>query len=292
MVNHDGRVWVERIDGRSAPVAAMSRDEVNRIVSGLAAGLGRPPGDRRPIVAEDPEADLVATALPSDGITAPMVRFSRIAPPLLGCWVAAGLLEDGQAGRLRALVRQGANLAVAAHAEIARQRIVRTLLAEATDLGQRIVHVQGHDRFPVRAAGFVPIATTGGTAETGGRVEALADRLRPDRLVFSAPTIVSEPWLVDRALRRCPPCILALHARRSEEVPDRLERLIAAAGRNARDGNRIGLADAAVFTTAPGAPWVLADDGVGSGSIPREPSGALTGEPGRDLPPADISDRR
>lgn len=261
MVNHDGGLWVERIDGRTAQVSTMPRGDVERIVSGLADSLGRPPGDRRPIVAEDSEADLVATALPSDGITAPMVRISWMTPPLLGRWAAIGLLSDSQAGRLRALVRDGANLAVASHTELARQQIVQTLLAEAAVLGQRVVHIQGYDRFHVRALGLVAIAATAGLAAIGERIEALADQLRPDRLVFSDPTVFPQPWLIDRARRHDPPCILVLHARRPEQAAGDLERLNGMAERKLPAGDRMALADAIIFTAAPGAPWVLTESG-------------------------------
>jgi hypothetical protein len=177
MVNHDGQLWIERIDGRTVRAAApMPRGEVERVVRGLNVRLGRRPDDRRPIIAEDPEADLVATAVPSDGVVAPFFRFTRIAPPRLRCWTAAGLLGGADAGRLRVLVRDGANLVVAARSELARRQIVRTLLAEAAALGQRVLHVQGHERFHTGMPGFVAVAAPEAGAVCRDGIEALAGR--------------------------------------------------------------------------------------------------------------------
>jgi len=268
-VDQDGRLRIERVDGRTVEAAApVPRREVERIVAVMASLLGRRPGDRRPIVAEDPEADLVATALPSDGIVAPLVSFARIAPPRLGCWVAAGRLGDSGAGRLRDLLRDGANVVVAAHAGLARRRIVRTLLVEATALGQRIVHVQEHERFHTGTPGIVAIAALAGVAALRGEVEALAGRLNPDRLVFSAQTIVAEPWLLDRAAHRRPPCIVSMHARRPGEIPGRLARLAGMAARGAPARGGLELIDAVVFTTAPGASWQLMEFGGARGRQP------------------------
>ena len=113
-VVHGGRLVVERIDGRTERPAPLPRGEADRIVAGLAIRLGRPPGDRRPIVAEDPRADLAVAALASDGLAGAVLSAARTAPPRLRAWMAAGLLGAPEAARLRALVRDGANLVVAA----------------------------------------------------------------------------------------------------------------------------------------------------------------------------------
>ena len=285
MVNHDGQLWIERIDGRTVRAAApMPRGEVERVVRGLNVRLGRRPDDRRPIIAEDPEADLVATAVPSDGVVAPFFRFARIAPPRLRCWTAAGLLGGTDAGRLRVLVRDGANLVVAARSELARRQIVRTLLAEAAALGQRVLHVQGHERFHTGAPGFVAVAVpeTGAVCRDG--IEALAGRLRPDRLVFSASAIVTQGWLIDRAARRRPPCVVSIHANGPERASGELERLAGLVPDGSPAGVGTDLADAVISTTAPGASWRLTGVG-GSWRSPPAATRRESGEPDPDPRP-------
>ena len=258
-VDHDGGLLVERIDGRTLRPAGLTRREVDSLVGGLAHRLGRRPGDRRPIVIEDPEADLAVTALPSDGIVAPAISVARMAAPRLDGWVAAGLLDGADAGQLRELVRNGANLVVAAHVELARRQIVETLLAEAATHGQRVLHVQGHERFHTGMPGLVAIAAPAGGAVCRAGIEALAGRLRPDRLVFPAPTIVTQSWLIDRAAHRRPPCIVSIHARGPGRAAGELERLIGLTPDGPPACAGADLTDAVVSTTAPGAPWRLTE---------------------------------
>jgi hypothetical protein len=258
-----GQFLIERIDGRLLPGAAVPRGEVERIIAGLAKSLGRPPGDRQPIVAEDPAADLVATAFPPGGIVAPSVCFARIAPPRLRGWVAAGLLGGGGAARLAGLLRDGANLVVAACSEPARRQIVRTLLAEATAFGQRVVHVQEHERFHIGSPGFLAIAVPTAGAACRDGIEAAVDRLRPCRLVFSAPTVVAQPWLLDQAIGRRRPCIMSMDADGPRRAFEQLDLLI---GKARRDGTVLQgkeLIDAVVATAAPGAVWQLVEVGGG-----------------------------
>jgi hypothetical protein len=163
---------------------------------------------------------------------------------------------------------------------LARRQIVRTLLAEAAALGQRVLHVQGHERFHTGAPGFVAVAAPEAGAVCRDGIEALADRLRPDRLVFSAPAIVTQAWLIDRAARRRPPCVVSIHANGPERASGELERLAGLVPDSSPAGVGADLADAVISTTAPGAPWRLTE----VGRSRRGPPAAIRREPGEPDP--------
>jgi hypothetical protein len=110
-------------------------------------------------------------------------------------------------------------------------------------------------------------------------IEALAGRLRPDRLVFPAPMIVTESWLIDRAARRGPPCIVSIHAQGPGRVAGELERLVGLAPDGPPACAGADLTDAVVSTTAPGAPWRLTEVR-GSRRGRRRPPAAPRREPG------------
>src|SRR4051794_25964792 len=253
-VVHGGRLVVERIDGRIERPAPLPRGEADRIVAGLAVRLGRPADDRRPIVAEDPRADLAVAALASDGLAGAVLSAARIAPPRLHAWVEAGLLGGPEAARRRALMRDGANLVVAARAELARRQVVRTLLGEAAALGQRVLHVQGHERFPAALPGIVTVAAPRADTASRDGIDALTDRLDATRLVFPAPLMATRPWLAERAARRRPPCVVSLRADRPGRGAGGLGRPGGPAPGGPPAGLRAGLGDAPGFTPAARAP--------------------------------------
>jgi hypothetical protein len=115
-------------------------------------------------------------------------------------------------------------------------------------------------------------------------IEALAGRLRPDRLVFSAPAIVTQGWLIDRAARRRPPCVVSIHANGPERASGELERLAGLVPDGSPAGVGTDLADAVISTTAPGASWRLTEVG-GSWRSPPAATRRESGEPDPDPRP-------
>jgi hypothetical protein len=168
--------------------------------------------------------------------------------------VTAGRIGADEAGRLRDLLGGTGNLLVAAPTARSRRLVVRTLLAEAAAFGQRILHVQETERFHIPAADFVALAWT--PASRRG-IEALAARMRPDLLVFAAPTVATQPWLLDWTADRRFPVLVTVQARSPGDLPGRLARY--PGGRREAGTATIpaDVVDAAVFVASPGAPWSI-----------------------------------
>jgi type IV secretion system protein TrbB len=185
MLNPDGRLWIDRLAGgledTGCRVAPADAERIVRLVAhhvGVEVHAGSPR-----VSAELPESGGRFEGLVPPVVSAPCfaIRRPAVAAFTLENYVAAGIMNDGQAALLRAAVRDRKNILVADGTSTGKTTLVNAILAEVAKTGDRVVLIENTRELQCAAKNLVALRTKDGTATLSDLVRSSL-RLRPDRI--------------------------------------------------------------------------------------------------------------
>ena len=185
MLNPDGRIWVDRLsEGLADTGEMMSVADGERIVRLVAHHVGVEVHGRSPRVS----AELPETGERFEGLLPPVVaapafaiRKPAVAVFTLDDYVAAGIMNAGQAAILRAAVASRDNILVAGGTSTGKTTLTNALLAEVAKSADRVVIIEDTRELQCAAPNLVAMRTKDGVATLSDLVRSSL-RLRPDRI--------------------------------------------------------------------------------------------------------------
>lgn len=185
MLNPDGRLWVDRLgSGLCATPFSMSASDSERIVRLVAHHVGvEVHGGAPRVSAELPEGGERFEGLLPPVVAAPSfaIRKPAVSVFSLADYVAAGIMQHGQAAALADGVRACRNILVAGGTSTGKTTLVNALLAELAAGDDRIVLIEDTRELQCTAPNLVSLRTKDGVASLSDLVRS-ALRLRPDRI--------------------------------------------------------------------------------------------------------------
>lgn len=185
MLNPDGRLWIDTLDGGlAATECEMGAAEGERIIRLVAHHVG---GEAH---AGSPR---ISAELPGGG-----ERFEGLLPPItagpafairkparrvfsLADYAAGGIMTSAQAGVLGKAVADRKNILVAGPTSSGKTTLVNALLAEVARSADRVVLIEDTRELQCAAPNLVALRTRDGAASLADLVRS-ALRLRPDRI--------------------------------------------------------------------------------------------------------------
>src|SRR5271163_4969074 len=185
MLNPDGRLWIDRLSGGLAETTErLSAPDGERIVRLVAHHVGAEVHAGSPRVS----AELPETGERFEGLLPPVVaaptfaiRKPAVAVFTLDDYVAAGIMQRGQADMLRQAVGQRLNVLVAGGTSTGKTTLVNALLAEVAKTPDRVVLIEDTRELQCKAPNLVALRTKDGVASLSDLVRSSL-RLRPDRI--------------------------------------------------------------------------------------------------------------
>jgi P-type conjugative transfer ATPase TrbB len=185
MLNPDGRLWVDRLSGGLADTGErLAAADGERIVRLVAHHVGAEVHSASPRVsAELPETGERFEGLLPPVVTAPAfaIRKPAVAVFTLEDYVAAGIMAEVQAERLREAVRERRNILVAGGTSTGKTTLTNALLAEVAKTTDRVVLIEDTRELQCSSPNLVALRTKDGVASLSDLVRSSL-RLRPDRI--------------------------------------------------------------------------------------------------------------
>jgi P-type conjugative transfer ATPase TrbB len=185
MLNPDGRLWIDRLKGGLEDTGErLSPADGERIVRLVAHHVGAEVHPASPRVsAELPETGERFEGLIPPVVTAPTfaIRKPAVAVFTLDDYVAAGIMQPGQADLLRLAVQNRRNVLVAGGTSTGKTTLVNALLAEVAKTSDRVVLIEDTRELQCAAPNLVALRTKDGVASLSDLVRSSL-RLRPDRI--------------------------------------------------------------------------------------------------------------
>ncbi|MDQ1512531.1 MAG: pilus assembly protein CpaF, partial [Microbacteriaceae bacterium] len=193
LVAGDGRLWLDRGGGLSVAPGwtPLEPAAARRLAAALVAGGGRHLDDATPYADVRLSGGVrVHAVLPPISTAGPLisVRIARAAPWRIPDLIAAGMLDDALADRLRTAVAERRNLLICGPAGSGKTSLLAALLAEAPP-DERIVTIEDVAELRIAHPHVVGLEARQANSDGAGAVglprlvqEAL--RMRPDRLVL------------------------------------------------------------------------------------------------------------
>ncbi len=187
MLNPDGRLWLDRLDGGLADTdAKLSAADGERIIRLVAHHVGIEVHAGQPRLS----AELPGTGERFEGLLPPLVsapvfaiRKPAVALFRLDDYVSAGVLSAAQADVLRQAVDARRNILVAGGTSTGKTTLVNALLAEEVLDGERIILIEDTRELRCAVPNLVALRTRDGVATLADLVRT-ALRLRPDRILI------------------------------------------------------------------------------------------------------------
>jgi type IV secretion system protein VirB11 len=185
MLNPDGRLWIDRLTGGLIDTGEhLSPSDGERIVRLVAHHVGAEvhPGSPR-VSAELPETGERFEGLLPPVVAAPAfaIRKPAVAVFTLDDYVAAGIMNAGQAETLRSAVADRRNILVAGGTSTGKTTLTNALLAEVAKTTDRVVLIEDTRELQCKAPNLVALRTKDGVASLSDLVRSSL-RLRPDRI--------------------------------------------------------------------------------------------------------------
>jgi type IV secretion system protein VirB11 len=185
MLNPDGRLWIDRLsEGLADTGERLSPADGERIVRLVAHHVGAEVHSGAPRVS----AELPETGERFEGLLPPVVaapsfaiRKPAVAVFTLDDYVAAGIMDVGQAETLRQAVASRANILVAGGTSTGKTTLTNALLAEVAKTSDRVVIIEDTRELQCAAPNLVAMRTKDGVASLSDLVRSSL-RLRPDRI--------------------------------------------------------------------------------------------------------------
>jgi type IV secretion system protein TrbB len=185
MLNPDGRLWVDCLaEGLADTGERLSPTDGERIIRLVAHHVGAEVHPRRPRVS----AELPETGERFEGLLPPVVssptfaiRKPAVAIFSLGDYVAAGVMDAGQAETLRLAVATRRNILVAGGTSTGKTTLTNALLAEMAKTADRVVMIEDTRELQCSAPNLVAMRTKDGVATLSDLVRSSL-RFRPYRI--------------------------------------------------------------------------------------------------------------
>jgi P-type conjugative transfer ATPase TrbB len=234
MVNPDGWLWVDRL-GSGCCDTGVRLDEarIERIIRLVAS---------RSWLEVHRDAPLVSAELRLGTATITGERFEGVLPPVtsgpcfairkvaralmrLEEYVEAGVLSDGDAGDLRGAVRDRRNILVAGGTSSGKTTLVNALLAELSDLDERVVVIEDTRELHCPAPDTVALKTKPGRVSMSDLVRSTL-RLRPDRIIVGEIRGAEALDMLKAWNTGHPGGIATIHANSARSALYRIEQLV------------------------------------------------------------------
>src|SRR6267143_1895174 len=185
MLNPDGRLWIDRLSGGLAETTErLSAPDGERIVRLVAHHVGAEVHAGSPRVS----AELPETGERFEGLLPPVVaapafaiRKPAVAVFTLDDYVAAGIMNLGQASALKVAVEARKNILVAGGTSSGKTTLTNALLAEVAKTSDRVVLIEDTRELQCKAPNLVALRTKDGVISLSDLVRSSL-RLRPDRI--------------------------------------------------------------------------------------------------------------
>lgn len=229
MLNPDGRIWLDRLTGGlELTQQRLEPAEGERVVRLVAHHVGLEVDETRPRIS----AELPETGERFEGLLPPIVhaptfaiRKPAVAVFTLDDYVAAGIMDAGQAQSLHDAVAQRRNILVVGGTSTGKTTLVNALLAEMTGGGDRIILIEDTRELQCPAPNTVALRTRDGAVTLTDLVRS-ALRLRPDRIPIGEVRGAEALDLVKAWGTGHPGGVGTLHAGSARGALNRLEQLI------------------------------------------------------------------
>ncbi|MEQ8451135.1 MAG: P-type conjugative transfer ATPase TrbB [Nitratireductor sp.] len=185
MLNPDGRLWIDRLsEGLSDTGELVAPADGERIIRLVAHHVGTEVHAGSPRVsAELPETGERFEGLMPPVVAAPTfaIRKPAIAVFSLDDYVAAGIMDTGQANALSTAVANRKNILVAGGTSTGKTTLTNALLAEVAKSADRVVIIEDTRELKCAAPNLIAMRTKDGVATLSDLVRSSL-RLRPDRI--------------------------------------------------------------------------------------------------------------
>ena len=187
MLNHDGKLWVDRLgEGRSDTGYTMSGEDAERAIFIVASSIGAVCNKETPILSAE---------LPGSGS-----RFQGILPPLvekptfairkkalkifsLSDYVAQGTISNQDKRLIEQAVCLRRNILIVGGTGSGKTTLANAILAEISKTDDRIIIIEDTKELQCKAKDYVALRTKDGVASMTDLLKATM-RLRPDRIVI------------------------------------------------------------------------------------------------------------
>ena len=229
MLNPDGRLWVDRLEGGMVDTGeALPPADGERIVRLVAHHVGTDVHALSPRVsAELPETGERFEGLLPPVVTAPVFAIRKPAVSILSLddYARSGFLSTDEAAVLRQAVVDRRNILVAGGAGAGKTTLANALLAEVAKTGDRVVLIEDTRELQCLAPNMVAMRTKDGVASLADLVRS-ALRLRPDRIPIGEVRGAEALDLVKAWGTGHPGGIATVHAGSAVGALHRIEQLI------------------------------------------------------------------
>jgi P-type conjugative transfer ATPase TrbB len=185
MLNPDGRLWVDRLQGglsdTGAHLSAFDGERIIRLVAHHVGAEVHPAAPR--LSAELPETGERFEGLIPPVVAAPSfaIRKPAVAVFTLDDYVTTGVMTALQADVLRLAVAKRRNVLVAGGTSTGKTTLVNALLAEVAKTDDRVVLIEDTRELQCKSPNLVSLRTKDGVASLSDLVRSSL-RLRPDRI--------------------------------------------------------------------------------------------------------------
>ena len=185
MLNPDGRLWIDRLDGGLLDTGAhLSPADGERIIRLVAHHVGSEVHATAPRVS----AELPGSGERFEGLLPPVVsaptfaiRKPAVAVFTLDDYIAGGVLSADAANHLRDGIAERANILVAGGTSTGKTTLTNALLAEVAKTSDRVVLIEDTRELQCLTPNLVALRTKDGVATLSDLVRSSL-RLRPDRI--------------------------------------------------------------------------------------------------------------
>lgn len=185
MLNPDGRLWLDRLEGGlCATDARLEAGDAERVVRLVAHQVGAEVDRGRPRVSAELSGGERFEGLLPPVVVAPVFSIRKPARAVFGLadYVRCGVMSDLEAGVLAQAVAERRTVLVAGPTSSGKTTLVNALLAEMARSGDRLVLIEDVRELQCDAPNAVGLRTQDGAITLRELVRA-ALRLRPDRIV-------------------------------------------------------------------------------------------------------------
>lgn len=233
MLNHDGRLWVDRLgEGRSESGHTISSKDAERAIFIVASSIKTICNKDKPILSAE---------LPGSGF-----RFQGLLPPLverpvftirkkalkifsLSDYVVQGTMTNQEKRIIEQSVCLKRNILIVGGTGSGKTTLANAILAEISKTEDRIIIIEDTKELQCTAKDYVPLRTKDGTATMTDLLKATM-RLRPDRIVIGEVRGPEALALLKAWNTGHPGGCATVHADSAKKGLTRLEQLIEEAG--------------------------------------------------------------
>lgn len=232
MLNPDGRLFIERLDGKIAPAGVVPRASAEAIIGGVAHVLGTEVDQLRPIVSgELPIGGHRFEGLLPPVVSGPSFTIRRRASRLIALrdYVQDKVMTAQQANTIRSAVASKLNILVAGGTGSGKTTLTNAIVAEIASItpGDRLVILEDTAEIQCVAENAIQLHTSD-TVDMSRLLKSTM-RLRPDRIIVGevrdgAALTMLKAWNTGH-----PGGVATIHSNSARSALQRLEQLTAEA---------------------------------------------------------------